>query len=147
MIWQEFRSHLAVLILVVGCIAYGVVGAWGIFVLAQLAFKETASTSQRSLLSLGATRSIGLSFFDQEPKSSSTVDSSGGNREPSMDRTRLKGKTALSTQRRQQERQRRQQQAQLPEFPIGRDLPDKQDQNTHNKVSETSEDGLYSSDQ
>jgi hypothetical protein len=64
-----------------------------------------------------------------------------------MDRTRLKGKTALSTQRRQQEQQRQQQQAQHPEFPIGPDLPDKQHQTTHNKVSETSEGGLDSSDQ
>ena len=34
-----------------------------------------------------------------------------------------------------------------PEYPIGPSLPDKQDQTTHNKVSETSEGGLNSSDQ
>jgi hypothetical protein len=64
-----------------------------------------------------------------------------------MDRTRVKGKTALSTQRRQQAQQRQQQQLQHPEYSTGPGLPDKQDQTTHNKVSETSEGGLNSSDQ
>jgi hypothetical protein len=64
-----------------------------------------------------------------------------------MDRTRVKAKTALSTQRRQQAQQRQQQQAQHPEDPIGPGLPDKQNQTSHNKVSENSEGGLNSSDQ